>query len=407
MNSAGKLGPVSRTPTDEEVSHMEVLRPQVVATVLEPTQPDFEQAYRVAGDDIGRVNIVVLGKTGVGKSTLVNAIFGTSVAETGIGRPVTRSSRMYVHANGHLGLIDTQGLEIGKDSAEIINDLRCFVEQRRKEPLAQQPHLAWMCVNAQSGRFEAAEEALVREVVGMGVPVIVVLTQVPTTGNGLHSGARGLISAIEGQALPIVGDAVVPTSAVGDAEMGYGPHGLQELLDRSFRAAPDAVKVALAAAQRIDVESKTKAVKRVIHLATSLATTAGLSPIPGSDAPALVVIQSAMMMKIARIYGIDFDAATTSAMVASASATLLGRTAVSGLLKFIPVANVFAMGLSGVIAGSFTWSMGKAWERLCQSIADGRLDPGALADHELVSSIFLGAAASRCSGRSIEERFSG
>ena len=76
---------------------------------------------------IGRFNLAVLGKTGVGKSTLVNAIFGEEVAETGIGKPVTEGSHLYLTRSGALGLYDTRGLEIGSSTAELLHELSEFV----------------------------------------------------------------------------------------------------------------------------------------------------------------------------------------------------------------------------------------------------------------------------------------
>ena len=40
--------------------------------------------------DLNTANIMVAGKTGTGKSTLLNAIFGEEVATTGTGRPVLK-----------------------------------------------------------------------------------------------------------------------------------------------------------------------------------------------------------------------------------------------------------------------------------------------------------------------------
>ena len=37
-----------------------------------------------------RVNILIIGKTGAGKSTLINGVFRDKIAETGIGKPVTQ-----------------------------------------------------------------------------------------------------------------------------------------------------------------------------------------------------------------------------------------------------------------------------------------------------------------------------
>src|SRR5699024_11502963 len=39
-------------------------------------------------NEFKRVNIVVIGKTGVGKSTLINNLFREKLAETGTGKPV-------------------------------------------------------------------------------------------------------------------------------------------------------------------------------------------------------------------------------------------------------------------------------------------------------------------------------
>ena len=41
------------------------------------------------------VNIIVMGKTGSGKSTLINSVFNEDVAPTGTGRAVTRVNQIY------------------------------------------------------------------------------------------------------------------------------------------------------------------------------------------------------------------------------------------------------------------------------------------------------------------------
>jgi predicted GTPase len=54
---------------------------------------EAEKAMEAALKQRGRVNIVIAGRTGVGKSTLINSIFQGRMADTGQGRPVTKETR--------------------------------------------------------------------------------------------------------------------------------------------------------------------------------------------------------------------------------------------------------------------------------------------------------------------------
>ena len=69
---------------------------------------------RIAEEEkrMGHFNIIVTGKTGVGKSTLLNAVFPEGIAVTGIGRPVTQRTRMIEKQGVPLRIFDTKGLEL-------------------------------------------------------------------------------------------------------------------------------------------------------------------------------------------------------------------------------------------------------------------------------------------------------
>src|ERR671916_577424 len=116
----------------------------------------FRDSFRAEYDKqdaaLGRFNLAIFGKTGVGKSTLINAIFGEEVARTGIGEPVTKGSHLYLDKVGHLGIVDTQGLEVGRDDKAIIAELDKAIKDMRKLPLSEQLHVAWYCVRGMDRR---------------------------------------------------------------------------------------------------------------------------------------------------------------------------------------------------------------------------------------------------------------
>src|SRR5690554_5121518 len=60
----------------------------------------------------GIVNILIAGKTGVGKSTLINSVFQGNFASTGQGKPVTTCTRQIKKRGIPLSIYDTRGLEM-------------------------------------------------------------------------------------------------------------------------------------------------------------------------------------------------------------------------------------------------------------------------------------------------------
>src|SRR5690606_9863930 len=155
----------------------------------------------------GRFNLAIFGKTGTGKSTLVNAIFGQDVAATGTGRPVTTGLDYYVHPNGILGVYDSRGFETGEAGDRILKALEDIVSASRGGEAAEQIHAAWYTVRWSDRRFEQHQDAFVRRLHDLGLPVLFVLTQVPCNAQGqIHEEALEFARYIAGQGLPLAGE---------------------------------------------------------------------------------------------------------------------------------------------------------------------------------------------------------
>ncbi|WP_375430223.1 GTPase family protein [uncultured Friedmanniella sp.] len=355
----------------------------------------FRDSFREQWDGqnaaIGRFNLAIFGKTGVGKSTLINAIFGEEVAKTGIGAPVTRGSRLYVDKVGHLGIVDTQGLEVGRDNKEILAELSKAMKEMRKLPLSDQLHVAWYCVRGLDRRFEEAEGDFIRRLDEIGLPVVLVITQVPVRDGQYHPDALELAKVIAAQRLPLAGGRPFMVNAVADPFTGAPVHGLKDVLDATFQVAPEGVDEALTAAQQIDTDRKARQAQGYIATGAAMAAGAAFSPIPLSDAAMLVPIQLGMMAKIGQLYDIRFDRAALMAVASTTAATSAGRATFGGLLKLVPGVGTVAGGaISAGVASSFTYAMGQAWLAVCQRVVRGKLGGvGQALDSDVVKAAFL------------------
>ena len=359
-----------------------------------------QEVYEKAAEQLGRANIAVVGSSGVGKSTLINAMFGFDIAKTGVGRRVTEEIAYYEHPTGAVGFFDTRGIEVGEAKAQLIEGFSSLVVERRSRDQSEQIHVAWYCLRAGSARFVDADAEIVQALHDAGVPVIVVLTQAARRDGRIHPVALELAHSIEAQGLPLAPDGrVFFVMAVADEFEGHERHGLEDLLDATFRVAPEAVHRALIAGQVIDLERKEKASRKIVQAASATAATAGAVPIPFSDAAALVPLQVGMFAGVTVTYGLPISKGTFVTLAGAALSygglTTAGKYLVTNLLKFVPGGNVAGGAIRAGVAGTLTLTAGEAWIVVCNQLA--RMDPERLArlDASEVRDMFMQAFESR------------
>ncbi|MEZ5186124.1 MAG: DUF697 domain-containing protein [Candidatus Nanopelagicales bacterium] len=351
----------------------------------------YREEYAQALTALGRFNLAMFGKTGTGKSTLVNAIFGEDVAATGTGRPVTTGLDYYVHPNGVLGIYDSRGFETGEAGERILKALEEIVAMTRAADASERIHAAWYTLRWSDRRFEDHQMAFVRRLHDLGLPVLFVLTQVPCNAAGqIHAEAVEFAGFIAGLGMPLAGEGrVFLTNAKPDPFLATVVFGLQELLDATFDTIPEAAVAALSAAQQLDWGRKRQAAKKIIAASASSALATGATPIPFSDAAILIPLQIGMIARLTAAYGSRLASAQLASLVGSlmlsSGATTAGRWMVSSLLRVVPGGQPAALVISGTVAASMTTAMGWAWV----AVLEKYLVSGDLSDIESIRAVFV------------------
>lgn len=339
----------------------------------------------------GKINIIIAGKTGVGKSTLINCVFRGNLAKTGSGTPVTQQIEEFVKSGHPLTIIDSKGLEL-KDYKKIFADLKDYIEDRANDHDENRHiHAAWVCIQEGSDRVEAAEKELIDLLVSQNIPVVVAVTK-----------SSFLIGETFSQTLkkelPSAA-AVVKVRAVETREededgniLNRKIKGIDELISETARLIPDAKKRAFANA----LSSKHKSAMKVkieqaqleVNVASSAAAAAGATPIPFSDSFLLVPIQVGMLAKIGITFGMEISVSALTTIVTSvlgaSAATLAGRALVTGLLKMVPGAGSVVGGtIAATTAAALTKTLGAAYITILTDFCDK--NPGKELDINLIA----------------------
>lgn len=330
--------------------------------------------------DLKKLNIAVVGKTGVGKSTLINSVFREDLAAVGIGQPVTSKIRKYYKKDFPLTIYDTPGFELGKDEQENVkNELLDIIKTGNMgKDVNEAIHCIWYCINTTTSRIEPEEIKWLRSFSSENrvtqVPIIVVLTQACPKQRG-----RDMKAAVEAENLDVI--SVIPVLAQDmdfDGEYLVKAYGLDTLIDIMSKTLPAELEKTLQNVQKASIEAKKKYAQGIVATAVAAAMGEAAIPVPFADATMLVPTQISMIAGITAVFGLDvnksFITAVISATLGSSGATVLGRTVVSNILKLVPgVGSVAGGAISAGTAAIITTALGEAYIAIMIAMYKGEI----------------------------------
>ena len=115
--------------------------------------------------DKQETNVLLIGQSGVGKSSLLNYLFGKKIQETGVGKPVTGKGvykKVYEYDESfNINIYDTWGLEPDK-SGEWEKLIIDEVRSHDKKSISEWFHTIIFCLNSNKARIEDFEISMIK-----------------------------------------------------------------------------------------------------------------------------------------------------------------------------------------------------------------------------------------------------
>lgn len=322
-----------------------------------------------------KTNLMVVGGTGVGKSSLINKVFDQNIAIVGSGQPVTRGCQKFEHPTMPITIFDSEGYEIvdgNLDNSNFEQVVIREIQNRRGQELKNHIHLFWYCISISSKRITSYDIDNIKKLNQLSSNLAIVLTQ--CDNDELDDNNQGKIANAFKKELKKAGihNDVFEVMIVPDEKDFLE---LNNLIEWSSKTLPDdKLRVAFIASQRMNLPLKEKEAFKIINITAGMAATAaGANPFPMSDAAIIAPIQIGLATKLANIYGFSLLSSSVTALLQQQLVSLIGKQLATSLTKLIPVAGSI---INAGVAGALTYGTGYALNSLYYSAYEHLLETG-------------------------------
>lgn len=313
-------------------------------------------------------NIMLLGKTGCGKSSLINLVFHRDLAPV---NDVSRGTDGFITYKGEkyglgVNLIDSRGYEMEDGRGESFDfyyrSIKDEMEESRKKDPLEKIHIIWYCISVAAKKIEDYDIKVLRLLHGeseLQKRVCVALTKCDQDDEDGSTAKifKEIISAEVGSRVPVFEVSTDPSLELD----------LEKIVDWSANLLDDTdLKEAFVASQMIDLKAKRKAAAERIGIYVAGAFGIGFAPIPMSDSALLIPLQITMSTHIIHIYGMENFAGISSALISDIVVSNLGKAFAGGLLKLIPGVGTWIGGaINAGVASLITSALGFAISEIC------------------------------------------
>ena len=316
-----------------------------------------------------RGNVLVIGNSGVGKSTLINSVLGDEKAKTGYGSSGTTDKlEIYESEEVAFRIIDTVGFEPSLVKGwKAINDVKKWSKESAKNGKEDSEiNVIWFCVEGTSSKLfpKTIKDLSKATAMWETVPIVVVITKsysVPERTQNIEMVSNAFAKQKRySKNLKHIVPVVASTYTLNDTAFA-APEGITELIDVTNELMPEGIKAGAHDIYNFKLKRKKGLAQSIVALSTTAAVTVAAVPISLADALILSPIEVAQINGLAQLYEINKGEDSKqflNSIVEVGTVSTAAKAAIS-TLKAVPGINIAASVLNAIIAGAIVAAIGE------------------------------------------------